>query len=69
MNILVVEPRNPGEGLPGRGNHAAEVPPVIAIGLAFLALFSLLSIVLGNEDPRQADPRDDVRLWMRFASR
>jgi hypothetical protein len=56
-------------GPSGRGNHAAEVPPVIAIGLGFLAMFSVLSILLGHEDPRQADPRDDVRLWMRFAIR
>jgi hypothetical protein len=42
---------------------------MITVGLGFLALFSLLSIVLGSEDPRHADPRDDIRLWMRFASR
>jgi hypothetical protein len=42
---------------------------MIAVGIGFLALFSLLSILLGNEDQRRADPRDDVRLWMRFAVR
>jgi hypothetical protein len=42
---------------------------MIAIGLGFLVLFSFLSIVLGNEDPRRADPRDDVRLWMYFGNR
>jgi hypothetical protein len=42
---------------------------MIAFGFAFLALFSLLSILLGNEDPRHADPRDDIRLWMRFGIR
>ncbi len=40
------------------------------IGLGFLALFSLISILLGNEDPRQdSDPRDSLALWARFAAR
>jgi hypothetical protein len=51
------------------GDHAAEVPPVIALAIGFLALFSLLSILLGNDDPRHVDPRDDIRLWMRFGLR
>ena len=51
------------------GDHAAEVPTMIAIGFGFLALFSILSILLGNEDPRHTDPRDDVRLWMRYGLR
>jgi hypothetical protein len=42
---------------------------MLAIGLGFLALFSILSILLGNEDQRHADPRDDVRLWLRFGIR
>jgi hypothetical protein len=42
---------------------------VIAIGFGLLALFSILSIVLGDEEPRRADPRDDIRLWMRFVAR
>jgi hypothetical protein len=42
---------------------------MIAIGFGFLALFSILSILLGNEDQRRADPRDDVRLWMRYGLR
>jgi hypothetical protein len=42
---------------------------VIALAIGFLALFSLLSILLGNEDPRHVDPLDDVRLWMRFGMR
>jgi hypothetical protein len=42
---------------------------MIAVGFGFLALFSILSILLGNEDPRHADPRDDVKLWMRFGTR
>jgi hypothetical protein len=42
---------------------------MIAIGFGLLALFSILSIVLGDEEPRRADPRDDVRLWLRFVAR
>jgi hypothetical protein len=42
---------------------------MIAIGFGFLALFSVLSILLGSEDPQPADPRDDVRLWMRYGLR
>jgi hypothetical protein len=40
---------------------------MIAIGIGFLALFSILSIVLGN-DERQTDIRDDARLWIRFVA-
>ena len=50
------------------GDHAAEVPPMIAFGIGFLALFSVLSIMLGNDEPRRTNPQDDVRLWMRFAA-
>jgi hypothetical protein len=42
---------------------------MIAIGFGFLALFSILSILLGNENPRHTDPKDDVRLWMRYGLR
>ena len=43
---------------------------MFAVGLGFLALFSVISIALGNEDPRQtSDPRDDYRLWMHFGIR
>ncbi len=42
---------------------------MIAVGFGFLALFSILSILLGTEDPRYADPRDDIRLWTRFGLR
>ena len=42
---------------------------MFAFGLGFLALFSVLSIVLGNEDPRREDPRDDIRIWMRYGIR
>jgi hypothetical protein len=38
------------------------------VGLGFLALFSLISILLGNEDPRPGtDPRRDVALLTRYA--
>lgn len=40
------------------------------VGLGFLALFSVLSVALGNEDPRHdSDPRDSLVLWARFAAR
>ena len=40
------------------------------IGLGFLALFFVLSTVLGNEDPRRdEDPRDNLIYWMRFGTR
>lgn len=43
---------------------------MFAVGLGFLALFSVISILLGNEDPRhRTDPRDDIGLWMRFGLR
>lgn len=43
---------------------------MFAIGLGFLALFSVVSILLGNDDPRhQPDPRDDLSLWLRFGVR
>jgi len=68
-NDLVVETRHQRRDPEVHGDHAAEVPPVIALGIGFLALFSLLSIALGTEDPRRVDPRDDIRLWMRFGLR
>ena len=43
--------------------------PMIAYGIGVLALFSVLSILLGSEDPRRPDPRDDIRLWMPFGIR
>jgi hypothetical protein len=43
---------------------------MFAIGLGFLALFSILSILLGNEDPRHdSDPRDTLALWARLGAR
>jgi hypothetical protein len=43
---------------------------MFAVGIAFLALFSVVSILLGREEPRPgADPRDDLTLWMRFGIR
>jgi hypothetical protein len=50
-----------------RGDHAAEAP-MFAIGLGFLALFSVISILIGNDDPRPGeDARSDLVLWTRFA--
>lgn len=43
---------------------------MIAIGIGFLALFALISILLGSEDSRRgASPRDDARLWMNYTYR
>jgi len=43
---------------------------MFAIGLGFLALFSVISVLLGNEDPRRdTDPRDNLALWARFSAR
>jgi hypothetical protein len=43
---------------------------MIALGFGFLALFSILSIVLGEDESRRDDdPRDDFKLWMRYAIR
>ena len=43
---------------------------MFVFGLACLALFSVISILLGNEDPRHdSDPRDALALWARFGGR
>ena len=43
---------------------------MFAIGIAVLALFSVISILLGNEEPRSgSNPRDDFALWMRLGIR
>jgi hypothetical protein len=43
---------------------------MIAIGLGFLALFSVISIVLGYEDPRRGtDPGEEIELWSRYSRR
>lgn len=43
---------------------------MFAIGIGFLVLFSALSVLLGNEDPRhETDPRDTLALWMRLGAR
>lgn len=42
----------------------------LATGFGLLALFSLISILLGSEDRRRAaDPRDDLLVWMNLARR
>ena len=51
------------------GDHRSGGAPMIAIGFGLLALFSVLSLLLGSEEPRQADPRDDIHVWMRFGVR
>jgi hypothetical protein len=40
---------------------------MFVIGLGFLALFSVISILLGNEDRRPGmDPRSDIPLFTRY---
>lgn len=69
QRFLVVDPSQLRDGTGSvHGDHAAEVPPMIAFGIGFLALFSVLSIMLGNDEPRRTNPQDDVRLWMRFVA-
>jgi hypothetical protein len=67
---LIVGPWQMSDGIPEvRGDHAAEAPMFVA-GLGFLALFSVISILLGYEDPRPVkDPRDELLLWMRIGVR
>ena len=53
-----------------RDDHRSGGPPMFAIGIGFLVLFSALSVLLGNEDPRhETDPRDTLALWMRYGAR
>ena len=41
---------------------------MFVFGLGFLALFSVISILLGNEDPRPGeDPRSDIPLFTPYA--
>jgi hypothetical protein len=43
---------------------------VLATALGLLALLSLISIMLGSEDPRSSnDPRDNALLWAAMARR
>jgi hypothetical protein len=40
---------------------------MLGLGIGLLALFSLISIFAGSEDPRRgADPRDDLAYWIRL---
>jgi len=42
---------------------------ILVILIVLLALFSLISYLLGTDEPRQnVDPGDDVRFLMRFGS-
>jgi hypothetical protein len=43
---------------------------MFVFGLGILALFSVLSAVLGNEDPRRkTDPRDELYFWTHLGVR
>jgi hypothetical protein len=67
-DTLIVGPPHVSGGVHRiRGDHAAEAP-MFVVGLGFLALFSVISILLGNEDPRPGtDPRTDLALFTRYA--
>jgi hypothetical protein len=66
-NLIVGPPQFSGGIHRIRGDHAAEAP-MFVFGLGFLALFSVISILLGNEDPRPGeDPRSDIPLFTRYA--
>lgn len=59
-----VETRRDTAGPGDRSNdiHPRQVVPM-ASGFGLLALFSLLSILLGEDRRRSADPRDSVEFW------
>ena len=65
---MIVGPPQASGGVHGiRGDHAAEAP-MFVLGLGLLALFSLISILLGNEDVRPGETaRSDVALLTRYA--
>jgi hypothetical protein len=43
---------------------------MFVFGLAFLALFSVISSLLGNEDSRRnADPTDELFFWTLYGRR
>ena len=43
---------------------------MIAIGIGFLVLFSVISVLVGNEDERHSsDHRDTLALWARLSAR
>lgn len=43
---------------------------IFAVAFALLAAISVLSVLLGTEDPRgSADPGDDPRLWFALSRR
>jgi hypothetical protein len=42
---------------------------MFVFGLACLALFTVISILLGNESPRDADPRIEIARWTLYGIR
>ena len=43
---------------------------MFVVGLGFLVLFSVVSVLLGKDDERHnTDPRDTLALWARFSAR
>lgn len=69
MMVMVVDHRTKRRATLGPRRPPQRRCTMIAIGFGLLALFSVLSILLGSEDPRHEDPRDDIRIWMRYGVR
>jgi hypothetical protein len=54
---------------PRRPHSEGDPTMILVILIVLLALFSLISYLLGTDEPRQnVDPGDDVRFLMRFGS-
>ena len=60
-----------GYGLAAGGVRAAEETAMVLVaGLVLLALFSLISILLGSEDGgEKTDPYRSVATWVRYGLR
>ena len=55
---------------PGSAAITQRRTTMFAVGLGFLVLFSVVSILLGNEDAHHStDPRDNLALWARLSAR
>lgn len=42
---------------------------MLANGLGFLALFALISTLLGDDSRRETDPKNNVWFWTRYGVR
>ena len=72
VQLIVGPPQSSGGSRFGRAPRRSRSGgiPMIFIGIGFLVLFSAISVLIGNEDPRHdTDPRDQLALWARFSAR